>query len=446
VLDHYYRRYWSKKLQTSSPKKKFYDLSLAERRALIAEESDIPAETVNALSGLPGLSAEQANHMVENAIGTYALPLGIAQNFVVNGRPVLVPMVIEEPSVIAGASFMAKLASFRGGFTASADSPEMIGQLQVLDVADLDHAAERLLSYKEELLHEAASIDPVLVRLGGGPRDLQVRRIDESPIGPFLAVHLIYDVRDAMGANAVNTALETLAPRVAAICGGRVHLRILSNLADRRLAKAACTIALQDLAFAEFSAEKVRDGIIEAWAFAAADPYRAATHNKGIMNGIDAVVLATGNDWRAVEAGAHAYAARSGRYTSLSTWGQDGQGNLTGSLELPMAVGTVGGATRVHPGAQAALKLMKVESAAQLAEVIVSVGLAQNLAALRALATEGIQKGHMGLHARQVAVAAGASETQINRLADQLVAEGVVRVDRAEEILKEWSQDPNGNS
>ena len=433
-------------MQTSSPKKKFYDLSLAERRALIAEESDIPAETVNALSGLPGLSAEQANHMVENAIGTYALPLGIAQNFVVNGRPVLVPMVIEEPSVIAGASFMAKLASFRGGFTASADSPEMIGQLQVLDVADLDHAAERLLSYKEELLHEAAAIDPVLVRLGGGPRDLQVRRIDESPIGPFLAVHLIYDVRDAMGANAVNTALETLAPRVAAICGGRVHLRILSNLADRRLAKAACTIALQDLAFAEFSAEKVRDGIIEAWAFAAADPYRAATHNKGIMNGIDAVVLATGNDWRAVEAGAHAYAARSGRYTSLSTWGQDGQGNLTGSLELPMAVGTVGGATRVHPGAQAALKLMKVESAAQLAEIIVSVGLAQNLAALRALATEGIQKGHMGLHARQVAVAAGASETQINRLADQLVAEGVVRVDRAEEILREWSQDPNGNS
>jgi hydroxymethylglutaryl-CoA reductase len=445
VLAHYYRRYWSKKLQTSSPKKKFYDLSLAERRTLIAEESDISVETVNALSGLPGLSAEQANHMVENAIGTYALPLGIAQNFVVNGRPVLVPMVIEEPSVIAGASFMAKLASLRGGFTASADSPEMIGQLQVLDIADLDRAAERLLSYKEDLLHEAAGIDPVLVRLGGGPRDLQVRRIDESPIGPFLAVHLIYDVRDAMGANAVNTALETLAPRVAAICGGRVHLRILSNLADRRLAKAACTIALQDLAFAEFSAEKVRDGIIEAWAFAAADPYRAATHNKGIMNGIDAVVLATGNDWRAVEAGAHAYAARSGRYTSLSTWGRDEQGNLTGSLELPMAVGTVGGATRVHPGAQAALKLMKVESAAQLAEIIVSVGLAQNLAALRALATEGIQKGHMGLHARQVAVAAGASEAQINRLADQLVAEGVVRVDRAEEILKEWSQDLNGN-
>jgi hydroxymethylglutaryl-CoA reductase len=446
ALAYYYWHYWSKNLEESSPKKKFYDLTLAERRALIAEESTLSGETVNALSGLPGLSAEQSDHMVENAIGTFALPLGIAQNFVVNGRPVLVPMVIEEPSVIAGASFMAKLARARGGFTASAYSPEMIGQLQVLDIADLDHAAERLLSYKEELLHEAASIDPVLVRLGGGPRDLQVRRIDESPIGPFIVVHLIYDVRDAMGANAINTALETLAPRVAAICGGRVHLRILSNLADRRLAKASCTIPLKELAFGEFGAEKVRDGIIEAWAFAAADPYRAATHNKGIMNGIDAVVVATGNDWRAVEAGAHAYAARSGRYTSLSTWSQDGTGNLTGSLELPMAVGIVGGATRVHPGAQAALKLMKVETAAQLAEIIVSVGLAQNLAALRALATEGIQRGHMGLHARQVAIAAGASESQINRLADQMVAEGVVRVDRAQEILKEWSQNPYGNS
>jgi hydroxymethylglutaryl-CoA reductase len=378
--------------------------------------------------------------MVENAIGTYALPLGIAQNFVVNGRAVLVPMVIEEPSVIAGASFMAKLARSSGGFSASSSAPEMIGQIQLLDVSDLDHAAERILSYKEELLHEAAGIDPMLVSLGGGPRDLQVRLIQNSPIGPFLVVHLIYDVRDAMGANAINTALETLAPRLAAISGGRVHLRILSNLADHRLAKASCTIPLQELAFDRFSAESVRDGIIEAWAFAVADPYRAATHNKGIMNGIDAVVIATGNDWRAVEAGAHAYAARGGSYTSLSTWGKDDQGNLCGSLELPMAVGIVGGATRVHPGAQAALKLMKVETAAQLAEIIVSVGLAQNLAALRALATEGIQRGHMGLHARQIAIAAGAFEEQVNRLADQLVAEGAIRVDRAAEILKEWSQ------
>jgi len=384
--------------------------------------------------------------MIENVVGVYGLPLGIAQNFVVNGREVLVPMVIEEPSVVAGASFMARLARPAGGFTAQAGAPEMIGQMQLLDVPDLDHAAERILSYKEELLHEAAGIDPMLARLGGGPRDLIVRRINESPIGPFLVVHLIYDVHDAMGANALNTALETLAPRVAAITGGRVHLRILSNLADRRLAKASCCIPLQTLAFDHFSAETVRDGIIAAWAFAEADPDRAATHNKGIMNGIDAVVLATGNDWRAVEAGAHAYAARSGRYTSLSTWGKDEQGNLTGCLELPMAVGIVGGATRVHPGAQAALKLMKVETVSQLAEIIVSVGLAQNLAALRALATEGIQRGHMGLHARQVAIAAGASEEQINRLTDQLVAEGIVRVDRAQEILQEWSQNSHGTS
>jgi hydroxymethylglutaryl-CoA reductase len=433
-------------MDKTSPAKKFYELDLAGRRKTLAAETGLTDEALNALSGIPGLTDEQANHMVENAIGTFALPLGIAQNFVVNGRPVLVPMAIEEPSVIAGASFMAKLARSGGGFSAKASEPEMIGQMQLLDLPDLDRATERILSYKEELMHEAAGSDPVLMQLGGGPRDLQVRRIDNSPIGPFLVLHLIYDVRDAMGANSINTTLETLAPRVAAISGGRVHLRILSNLADHRLASTTCTIPLSELAFDNFSGENVRDGIIAAWAFAVADPYRAATHNKGIMNGIDAVVIATGNDWRAVEAGAHAYAARSGRYTSLSTWSKDEQGNLCGSLELPMAVGIVGGATRVHPGAQAALKLMNVSSSAQLAEIIVSVGLAQNLAALRALATEGIQRGHMGLHARQVAIAAGASEEQVNKLADQLVAEGKVRVDRATEILREWSQNSYGSS
>jgi hydroxymethylglutaryl-CoA reductase len=356
----------------------------------------------------------------------------------VNGREVLVPMVIEEPSVIAAASFMAKLAAAGGGFTANSSDPEMIGQMQILDVADMDEATVKLLACKTELLEEAAQIDPTLIRLGGGPRDLLVRRINQSPIGPFLVLHLIYDVRDAMGANAINTALEMLAPRVSQICGGRVHLRILSNLADRRLASASCTIPLEKLAFGNFSAETVRDGIIEAWAFAAADPYRAATHNKGIMNGVDAVVIATCNDWRAVEAGAHAYAARSGSYTSLSTWAKDKKGNLIGSLEMPMAVGIVGGATRVHPGAQAALKLMKVENASQLAGIIVSVGLAQNLGALRALATEGIQRGHMTLHARQVAIAAGAEGEEIDRLAAQLAAEGIIRADRAAEILNEW--------
>ena len=376
--------------------------------------------------------------MVENAAGIYALPLGIALNFIVNGREVLVPMAIEEPSVVAGASFMARLARAGGGFTVQTTPPEMIGQMQLLDVPDLPKALLAIMEQKQALLDEVAAVDPILQRLGGGPRDLEVRLIDSSPVGAFLVLHLIYDVRDAMGANAVNTAVERLAPRVEALTGGRVHLRILSNLADRRLARATCTIPLSELAFGEYSAEAVRDGIIEAWAFAAADPYRAATHNKGIMNGVDAVVIATGNDWRAIEAGAHAYAARGGRYTSLSTWGVDEQGNLTGSLEMPMAVGIVGGATKVHPGARATLKLMGVRTASELAEVTAAVGLAQNLAALRALATEGIQRGHMSLHARQVAIAAGAQGEQIERLAAQLVAEKVVRIDRAEEILRAW--------
>jgi hydroxymethylglutaryl-CoA reductase len=377
--------------------------------------------------------------MIENVVGTHALPLGIALNFMVNGREVLVPMAIEEPSVVAGASFMARLARPGGGFSAQSTPPEMIGQMQLLDTPDPIIARQALLEQKDRLLGEAAEIDPVLKSLGGGPRDLEVRIIQESPIGPFLVLHLVYDVRDAMGANAVNTACERLAPLIESITGGRVHLRILTNLADRRLVRSRCTIPLSELAFGEFRGEQVRDGIIAAWAFAAVDPYRAATHNKGIMNGVDAVVIATGNDWRAIEAGAHAFAARNGRYTSLSVWESDAQGNLTGSLEMPMAVGIVGGATRVHPTARAALRLMGVTSANQLAEIIVSVGLAQNLAALRALATEGIQRGHMGLHARQVAIAAGAQGEMIERLARQLVAEKTVRIDRAEEILKSWN-------
>jgi hydroxymethylglutaryl-CoA reductase len=423
---------------TSSRIPGFYNLSVEARLQELARRGELTAEDVAALSGQVGLSIEQADHMIENVVGMHALPLGVALNFIVNGQEVLVPMAVEEPSVVAGASFMARLARAGGGFTARADPPEMIGQVQLLDVADFEAARQAILGEKAELLSEIADLDPVLNRLGGGPRDLEVRVIEESPIGAFLVVHLVYDVRDAMGANAVNTAVERLAPALEAISGGRAHLRILSNLADRRLARSHCTIPLEELAFGDYRAEEVRDGIIAAWAFAMADPYRAATHNKGIMNGIDPVVIATGNDWRAIEAGAHAYAARSGRYTSLSTWGVDAQGNLAGSLELPMAVGIVGGATRVHPVARAALKLMGVGNARELAEIIASVGLAQNLAALRALATEGIQRGHMGLHARQVAIAAGAQGDTIERLAARLVAEQAVRVDRAAEILAEW--------
>jgi hydroxymethylglutaryl-CoA reductase len=335
---------------------------------------------------------------------------------------------------------MAKLARAGGGFIAKADPPEMIGQIQLLCISDLPAARQAILQQKGRLLAEISELDPVLKRLGGGPRDLEVRLIEESPMGAFLVVHLIYDVRDAMGANAVNTAVERLAPQLERLTGGKAHLRILSNLADRRLARAECTIPLSQLAFDAYPAEDVRDGIISAWAFAVADPYRAATHNKGIMNGVDPVVIATGNDWRAIEAGAHAYAARSGRYTSLSTWSQDGQGNLVGSLEMPMAVGIVGGATQVHPAARTSLKLMGVTTAGQLAEIIVSVGLAQNLAALRALSTEGIQRGHMGLHARQVAIAAGAQGDVIEQLAARMVAEKTVRIDRAKEIMAEWTK------
>ncbi len=434
----------------------FHNLSLAERRARLAEAGGLdPKDLLPYING--GLTSEEADHMIENVVGVHSLPLGIALNFMVNGREVLVPMAIEEPSVVAGASFMAKLARAGGGFHATTSEPLMIGQMQVIDLPSVTEAKRKILEKKAELLAVADSIDPVLKRSGGGARDLEVRIIESSPIGPFLVVHLIYDVRDAMGANAVNTACEKLSPLVETITHGRVHLRILSNLADRRLAQARCTIPLSELAIDRvgaagenrnsktpsgktrpetYSGETVRDGIIAAWAFAVSDPYRAATHNKGIMNGVDAVVIATGNDWRAIEAGAHAYAVKDGKYTSLSTWSRDADGNLVGTLEMPMAVGIVGGATRVHPAAQAAIKLMGVKTAAELAQIIVSVGLAQNLAALRALATEGIQRGHMSLHARQVAIAAGARGDLVDKVSAQMVAENMVRIDRAEEILK----------
>src|SRR5271157_4596685 len=416
----------------------FYNLTLEERRAKLADSSQLRPD--NLLPFTNGLSAEAADHMIENTIGTFVLPLGIGLNFMVNGRDVLVPMAIEEPSVVAGASFMAKLARSGGGFIATTTEPLMIGQMQVINITNLEEAKFKLYEHKAELLAEADSIDPVLKKFGGGARDLEVRIIDDSPIGGFLVVHLIYDVRDAMGANAVNTACERLAPKVESITGGKVHLRILSNLADRRLARVRCVIPFKELSFEGYSGDQVRDGIIAAYAFAASDPYRAATHNKGIMNGVDAVVIATGNDWRAIEAGAHAYAARSGKYTSLSTWNKDKDGNLVGTLEMPMAVGIIGGATKVHPAAQAAVKLMGVKTAGELVEIIAAVGLAQNMAALRALATEGIQRGHMSLHARQVAIAAGAMGDQIDRLAAQLVDEKAVRIDRAEEILNDWNR------
>jgi len=413
----------------------FYDLPLEARTAQVARWAELTEDETAVLRGATGLDLARADQMIENVVGLYGLPLGIAVNFVVNRRDVLVPMAIEEPSVVAGASFTAKLARAGGGFQATATAPEMIGQLQVLNVADPWSARFDLLAARDELLALADGTDPVIADLGGGARDLEVRVLERTAVGPMLVVHLVFDCRDAMGANAINTACETLAPQIEQITGGRVVLRILSNLADRRLARARCTVPVEVLAFGDFSGEQVAQGIVEAWAFAAADPYRATTHNKGIMNGVDAVVIATGNDWRAVEAGAHAYAARSGRYTSLSTWARDAEGNLVGTLEMPLAVGIVGGATRVHPTARVALKILGAQTARELAEIVVSVGLAQNLAALRALATEGIQRGHMRLHARQVAIAAGAQSHEIELVVQRMTSERAIRPDRAETIL-----------
>jgi hydroxymethylglutaryl-CoA reductase len=411
----------------------FYKLSPSERQRVLADWASLSPAQVASLDG--ALELSQADKMVENVVGTYALPLGIATNFVVNGRDVLVPMVIEEPSVVAGASYAARLARAGGGFHAESGESLMIGQIQVLELADVEAAGRKVQGQKQRLLDLANSTDPVIVSLHGGAKDVEVHTLHDSPRGPMLVVHLLYDCRDAMGANMVNTACEALAPLVEEITGGRVNLRILSNLADRRLARARCVVPAKELDTENTAGALVAQRIVEAYAFAAADPYRAATHNKGIMNGIDAVALATGNDWRAIEAGAHAYAARAGRYTSLSTWSIDPAGNLVGELELPLAVGVVGGATRVHRSAQVALAIMGATTARDLAEIMVSAGLAQNLAAIRALATEGIQRGHMALHARQVAIAAGAVGDEVDQVAAALVQEGAVRGDRAQQLL-----------
>ncbi len=414
----------------------FYKLSLEDRAADVTEWAGLTADDKEILMG-EGLSPALADQMIENVVGIHALPLGIAVNFLINGQDYLIPMAIEEPSVVAGASFAARLVRNGGGFIASSDEPVMIGQIQVVDVADPWAARSKLLAQRNRLLQLADQTDPLIVSLGGGARDLIVRVVEDSTVGPMVVLHLLFDCRDAMGANTVNTACEALATAVEKITGGRVVLRIISNLADRRLARAKCTIPADTLAFESFAGQTVAKRIVEAYALAVNDPYRAATHNKGIMNGVDAVAIATGQDWRAVEAGAHAYAARSGRYTSLSHWSVEGDGNLTGTLELPLAVGIVGGASRVHPTARVALKILGVTTAQELAEVMAAIGLAQNLAALRALATEGIQRGHMELHARQAAIAAGATGDLVETLAERLVAEQRIRLDRAQELVRE---------
>ncbi len=413
----------------------FYKLGMAERVAVVAEWAGLSDDEAAVLAG-QGLTPGQADHMIENALGTYALPLGVAANFLINGRDYLIPMTVEEPSVLAAVSHAAKLIRAGGGFAAEASEPVMIGQIQVLDLDDLAAATLALEAHRTELMALADSCSRSIVKRGGGSRDIELRPFPDTPVGPMLVIHLLYDTRDAMGANAINTAVEAIAPRVAELTGGRVNLRILSNLSDRRTATARCTIPAAELEHPDIPGREVAGLIAEANAFAVVDPWRAATHNKGIMNGIDAVCIATGNDWRAIEAGAHAYAARDGQYRSLTDWHVDDNGDLCGEMTLPLAVGTVGGATKVHPTAQVAMKILAVESAGELAGVMACVGLAQNLAAIKALATHGIQKGHMRLHARQIALAAGATDGQVQHIADQLVSEGNIRVERARELIR----------
>lgn len=413
----------------------FRSLTVGERLARLGAATGLAAGDVALLGKPGGLPLTLANGMIENVVGTFELPLGVATNFQINGRDYLIPMAVEEPSVVAAASYMARLARGSGGFMTSSDNPIMRAQVQLIGIGDPEGARHRLLAAKAEIIAAANAKDRILVSLGGGCRDIEIHVFPQTPRGPIVVMHLLVDVRDAMGANTVNTMAETVAPIVERITGGTVRLRILSNLADLRLARASVTIPEAALATAEFSGRRMIDGILDAYTFAAIDPYRATTHNKGIMNGIDPVVVATGNDWRAIEAGAHAYAARSGRYTSLTTWELSKEGNLVGSIEMPMALGLVGGATKTHPLAQLSLRILGVKSAQELAEVTVAVGLAQNMAALRALATEGIQRGHMALHARNIAIVAGAEGTEIDAVAAELAKAHDVRTDRARDIL-----------
>jgi hydroxymethylglutaryl-CoA reductase len=413
----------------------FYRLSVEERRRKIAEAVNLPAADVDALANGDGLPLEVADAMVENAVGTFALPFGVALNFKVNGRDYVVPMVVEEPSVIAAASYAALLARAGGGFVAEADPGAMIGQIQLVDVPDPGAAVERIGAARARLLEAAEELTPGLCRRGAGPRDVEVRVVRSADGQSMVVVHVLLDTGDAMGANAVNSLVEGLAPMVEEIAGGTVCLRILSNLSDRRLARASVRVPFSALDRDGLAGAEVAERMMHAYRFAAADPYRATTHNKGIMNGVDAVALATGNDWRAIEAGAHAYASRDGRYTSLSTWRIEDD-HLVGSIELPMAVSTVGPLVKSHPRVRLAFRVLGVSSARELAGIMATAGLASNMAAMRALATEGIQKGHMSLHARSVLLAAGAKGPAVEQLRKRLVAGGDVKIDRAVALLR----------
>ena len=410
----------------------FYKLNPKERVQLVKKFADLTDEEVHLLQSTGSLDLDLANRMIENVVGAFPVPLGIAVNFLINKRDYLIPMAIEEPSVIAAASNAARMTRDGGGFYTSSTDPIMIGQIQAVRMKDPDGAKMAILAAKDEILKKANEQDPMLVSLGGGAKDLNVKVIHTST-GPMVITELLVDCRDVMGANAVNTMAEAVAPLIERISHGHVYLRIISNLATRRLARAWTVVPKKSV-----GGEEVVDGIVDAYAFAAADPYRAATHNKGILNGIIGVIIATCNDHRAIEAGAHAYAARDGLYRPISIWKKNDNGDLVGSIELPMAVGIVGGATQVHPIAKIALKILGVKTANEFGEVLAAVGLAQNLGALRALAHEGIQRGHMSLHARNVAISAGATGDLVDLIVEKMVTERKIRLDRAKELMEEY--------
>ncbi len=414
----------------------FYKLPLEERLDKLRDFSGLSDEEIELVKD-GKLSLSTAQRMIENVVGVLPIPLGIAVNFLINGRDYLIPMAIEEPSVVAAASHAAKLARPSGGFQASSTDPIMIGQIQLVKSRSPRDAEKQILASKKEILNIANQQDPMLISKGGGAKDLRVR-ILPSLTGTMVIAELMVDCRDAMGANVVNTMAESVAPLLEKLSEGRANLRIISNLADRRVARASVGISKEAL-----GGEAVVDGIVDAYAFAAADPYRCATHNKGVMNGVTAVCLATGNDTRAIEAGAHAYASRTGHYSPLTRWNKNDNGDLEGFIEIPAAVGIIGGITAVHPTAKICLKILGVKSAKELGEVIASVGLAQNLAALRALVAEGIQRGHMSLHARNIAAMAGAEGDLVDLVAAAMVSEKKVRLDRAKELVVEMAASKN---
>ncbi len=421
-------------MTSSSEVPGFYKKKPSERLEYVKKFANLSEEETNAIGGYGALGEETANRMIENVVGTFPLPLGIAANFMVNKKEYMVPMAVEEPSVVAAATHMAKGTRETGGISADSDDPIMIGQIQLVNLDDPFKAKEQIIEKKEELVKLANEQDPILVKFGGGCKGIEVRVLD-SETGPMVITHLLVDCRDAMGANAVNTMAEAVAPRLETITGGRVYLRIISNLAIYRKTRATAVWPAEFL-----GGEEVVDGIIEAFAFACADPFRVATHNKGIMNGIDPVVIATGNDWRAIESGAHTYGQWKEGHDSFTNWKKTENGDLEGTIEIPMAVGLVGGATATHPTAKACVKILDVKipgGAAELSQVICAVGLCQNLGALRALASEGIQRGHMGLHARNLAVQAGAKGGEIDKVAEMLKRSGTVRADVAEKFLSE---------